>query len=214
MGAISISTGESLYVATGGDNLQPSAISSSEQSSLAAMFERRQWFHYRWANAAARTAQTGMLQGSYGLQVDTDTEYRFAGGAWRISVLPATAFTPSWTNLTLGTSTVSADYEIAGSVCKGKARVLLASGFSISGSILMNLPVTAAAILDGRPIGSATYIDAGLGYYRGTLLMNASGQARLMYEPTAFLGPINATSPFTWVATDEIIIDFLYQAAI
>lgn len=37
---------------------------------------------YKWANAAARTAQTGMSEGDIGDQADTDVQYRYSGSAW------------------------------------------------------------------------------------------------------------------------------------
>ena len=37
---------------------------------------------YKWANAAARSAQTGMTEGDIGDQADTDQRYRYSGSAW------------------------------------------------------------------------------------------------------------------------------------
>ena len=42
----------------------------------------RQIQTYRWANAAARTAQTGMIAGDMGYQIDTDVLYRYSGSTW------------------------------------------------------------------------------------------------------------------------------------
>lgn len=38
---------------------------------------------YRWANTAARTAQTGMSVGDRGVQTDTGADYRYDGATWR-----------------------------------------------------------------------------------------------------------------------------------
>jgi hypothetical protein len=43
----------------------------------------RQIQTFRWANAAARAAQTGMVAGDEGYQVDTGAQYRHDGSAWR-----------------------------------------------------------------------------------------------------------------------------------
>lgn len=37
---------------------------------------------YKWANAAARTAQAGMTEGDVGDQADTDQRWRYSGSAW------------------------------------------------------------------------------------------------------------------------------------
>jgi hypothetical protein len=40
---------------------------------------------FRWANAAARTAQTGMAAGDRGYQIDTATDYVYTGSAWTVN---------------------------------------------------------------------------------------------------------------------------------
>jgi hypothetical protein len=42
----------------------------------------RQYYNYRWANDAARIAQTGMRAFDRGQQLDTGVEYRYINGAW------------------------------------------------------------------------------------------------------------------------------------
>ena len=46
----------------------------------------RQIQTYKWADNAARTAQTGMVAGDEGYQTDTDTYYTYDGAAWNDSV--------------------------------------------------------------------------------------------------------------------------------
>ena len=43
----------------------------------------RQIKTYKWADNAARTAQTGMTAGDEGYQTDTDTTYIYSGSVWR-----------------------------------------------------------------------------------------------------------------------------------
>jgi hypothetical protein len=42
----------------------------------------RQWYNYRWANAAARTGQTGMRHMDKGIQLDTTAEYLYITDKW------------------------------------------------------------------------------------------------------------------------------------
>lgn len=77
---------------------------------------------YKWANQAARLAQTGMTEGDIGDQQDTDVTYRYSGAAWQavggsrvggrvvrantVVTIPATTWTPLAT---------SADWTATGS---------------------------------------------------------------------------------------------------
>jgi hypothetical protein len=42
----------------------------------------RQWYNFRWTNAAARTAQTGMRHMDKGIQLDTGAEYLYLTDKW------------------------------------------------------------------------------------------------------------------------------------
>ena len=56
-------------------------LAESVQDSLSA----RQGYTYRWANAVARTGQTGMRVGDTGFQVDIGAYYQYTGSAWIFS---------------------------------------------------------------------------------------------------------------------------------
>jgi len=45
--------------------------------------DTRQIQTFRWADATERAAQTGMVAGDIGYQIDTDAVYRYTGSAWR-----------------------------------------------------------------------------------------------------------------------------------
>lgn len=47
--------------------------------------DQHQNYDFRWADAAARTAQAGMRAGDTGYQVDTATDYIYTGSAWRVN---------------------------------------------------------------------------------------------------------------------------------
>ena len=52
-------------------------------ASVQTAFDTRVIKTYKWADNAARTAQTGMGAGDEGYQTDTDTGYRYDGTDWR-----------------------------------------------------------------------------------------------------------------------------------
>ena len=60
------------------------AESAAQATSIQNALLTRQGQYYRWANSAARTAQTGMVYGSKGFQVDTGIEYFYDGTNWVI----------------------------------------------------------------------------------------------------------------------------------
>lgn len=65
------------------DNIAPletvfSVMAGSVQDAL----DVRQAHSYKWANATARGAQTGMAAGDSGYQSDTDTYWNYNGTAW------------------------------------------------------------------------------------------------------------------------------------
>lgn len=80
------------------------ATSATEASSIQTAFNSRQMFTFRWADASARTGQTGMRQGDTGYQIDTRTSYVYDNSVWRLSVSHA-VFDSSSVNYTSGVDT-------------------------------------------------------------------------------------------------------------
>lgn len=66
--------------------LSLNTISSAEATSVQEALNKRQRYEFVWANAAARTAQTGMVAGSTGYQLDTKSEYVYDAGSWRLQL--------------------------------------------------------------------------------------------------------------------------------
>ena len=65
--------------------LQPTidnAETATFNDAFAAIGNTRQIKTYKWADNAARTAQTGMVAGDLGYQTDTDTYYTYDGTSW------------------------------------------------------------------------------------------------------------------------------------
>lgn len=67
----------------------------------------RQIQTYKWANAAARTAQAGMSEGDVGDQADTDQRWRYSGSAWvniTNGLFPVIPTSVAGTGVTVGAS--------------------------------------------------------------------------------------------------------------
>lgn len=75
---------DNIWYPTASDQIAPLETSFATQASSvqAALTGSRAIKSYRWANAAARTAQKGMAKNDQGYQTDTDTLYTYNGSAW------------------------------------------------------------------------------------------------------------------------------------
>lgn len=76
-------------------NADPSSLvqeSQAQGDSIELALSKRERFDFVWANSAERTAQTGMVQGSRGYQVDTKSEYLYDSSVWRLAI-PYAEFT-------------------------------------------------------------------------------------------------------------------------
>ncbi len=128
----------------------------------------------------------------------------------RSAVQPiTTTFTPSWTNVTVGSSTNVGQYTRMGRWIEFVAQITSAASFAITGQVALALPVTAAVAPSPANV-EVWLLDAGTGFYRGVangtsttavsdlIIWNASGTY-------AEWGLISATVPFTWGTGGDII---------
>lgn len=138
----------------------------------------------------------------------------YNGSGWARVLRLAAQYTPVWANFTPGPSVVDTLYQVVGRFCEGTVDVTLVAGWSMGSGVTMTLPVTASAPALGRPIGEAIYVSAGVGTYKGRLMMSASGTAQLMWEPNqTFLSDVKAAEPFTWKNGDKISLQFKYAVS-
>lgn len=105
---------DGIYYADGSTPMSAEAISAAEATSVqnaldALVNDTRQIQTFVWANAAARTAQTGMIAGDFGFQTDTSTTYRYVNSAWAIfypgAMVDAIPTSVAGTGVTLNTTT-------------------------------------------------------------------------------------------------------------
>lgn len=130
------------------------------------------------------------------------------------------SWTPTWTNLVVSGSTVTARYIQVGKTVIFRVAVILGGGNAPSGSVSFTLPVTSTALAGTTtipPIGTLDCFDAGTAVYPGVVTMNSTTVAGLAifaaggtYTTNASL---SATVPFAWGNTDEIVFNGMYEAA-
>jgi len=126
------------------------------------------------------------------------------GDAWA-------AYTPTFTNLTLGASTVTGNYMQAGKLVHTRGSITLGTGFAITGTVQASLPVS--AIATAVPIGSAGLFDTSATDYRWwNAVVTPGGTATVIFSDPAH-ARVNATVPWTWAVGDVIRWETEYESA-
>ncbi len=138
------------------------------------------------------------------------------GGAW-------TAFTPSWTNLTVGNGTNVAAYSQSGKTVTVRFAFILGSTSSVGTTPRFNLPVTAATQYSTYPTafltGNVSLNDSGTNTFTGLALMWNTTEIAVMAQNSSATyvtwgsSGVTATVPFTWTTGDGIYGQFYYEAA-
>ncbi|MFA5423582.1 MAG: hypothetical protein WC374_06950 [Phycisphaerae bacterium] len=138
---------------------------------------------------------------------DTVKESDIAGTAW-------TAFTPSWTNLTVGSGTNTGYYKQIGKTVFFRVKFEFAADSSVGGNITLTLPVSPKGF-DG-PIGNGMVTDAATENYNAFMLGTAAAAGIYVFDTSATYSrvrPINATVPITFGTGDIIRLQGCYEAA-
>ena len=129
-----------------------------------------------------------------------------------------TTWTPSFTNLTGGT-TNTARYIQIGKLVVCELKYTLASA-GVSGGVTFTLPVTASASIPvNARIGQASFVSSGTDTWEGIAVYqsNLCILQRLFADSGAAYSvkarDLASTQPFTWKSTDVITAQFAYEAS-
>jgi hypothetical protein len=128
-----------------------------------------------------------------------------------------TAFTPSWTGVTVGDGSTSGSYIQLGPLVFIQAQFIFGSTSAITGNVSFTTPVSQSGQPAGVPGGPARFLDNNVG-------TNATGLWRIntqeveirvirtdaTYNSNAHL---SSTVPWTWATDDTINISGFYRAA-
>lgn len=135
------------------------------------------------------------------------------GGAW-------TAWTPTWTNLTVGNGTVVASYTQIGKTVKVAVSFLLGTTSAIGTAPTINLPVTpkSTATHARAYFGQGEALDAATATY--PLIIESSpgsstGEIKALGASGTYTNMLNlsATIPMTWGNLDGLVLRLEYEAA-
>lgn len=191
---------------------------TSTDTRLDAIEATQQMYQYRWANAAARTAESGMRVGDIGFQVDTEVYYRYTGSSWRVWQQAQTTYTPTFGNTTLGNGTVAGYYSVAAGRVSLKAVFTLGTTSAVTGDISVTLPYTRDTTVhpngDSIP-GNLHFFDTSASARLvGTFVAITNNVAcRIVSGTTLAITSTTSTTPFTWATGDQVIANFEYYTS-
>jgi hypothetical protein len=131
-----------------------------------------------------------------------------AGGGFTFA-----AYTPTYTNITVGNGTLTARYGQSGKFVVVNWRLVLGSTSSIGSAPKITLPVTAT---NNQSVGSAYYLDAATAEFIGLSRLFDTSNIQLIAPQAGGVNTaagLSSTFPFTWTTSDEIRITLVYEAA-
>lgn len=128
------------------------------------------------------------------------------------------AWTPSYTNITVGDGTVVARYQQIGKTVIAYYSLTFGSTTSITSSIAISLPIEAARSGDPIQQGWCSLFDSDPGsVYHGTVRNVSSTTFRPRYLSVSgsfiITASVVSTSPFTWASGDSMNMTLIYEAA-
>ena len=170
------------------------------------------------ANGAATTMNLNVDGGNITLGSATSVIYvngTMAGGgfgAWQ-------SYSPTWTNLTVGSGTNYCRFTQIGKTVFVRGYVLFAADSSISGGVTWTAPTTLASHGKSTIVGNASfYDDSTATFYDGPLYHITSSTlvgAVVWNAGSTYLGrtALSSSVPFTWATNDILIYQYVYEAA-
>jgi len=124
-----------------------------------------------------------------------------------------TAYTPVWTNLTVGNATNTGRYSQVGKWVVYQGQITWGSTTSATGSnTTVSLPVTAKNTSEIVFVGSTIINDTGTRFSGGSCYQ-ASATTMIFVHSLTGAGVVNGTSPQTWATGDLLAWQVMYEAA-
>lgn len=127
-------------------------------------------------------------------------------------------WTPSWTNVSVGNGTVTAQYIQIGKTVHFFLQLDFGSTTGVTGNVTFSAPVTATSDWITQHFGQSGYQDNNTGItYGGS--MTFTDTSNILCRRQTVTGSetrwltVNATNPFTWTTSDSIRVNGTYEAA-
>jgi hypothetical protein len=130
------------------------------------------------------------------------------------------SWTPSWTNFTAGSATITAYYKQVGKIVTARLSVNLAADSSVTGSIRFSLPVTAVSYPydanEIETIGVGWTLDTGAAnphFVMPVKKISTTGAKFTYIDVNGVTQDTSSTTPMTWTTNDKFGVTIIYEAA-
>jgi hypothetical protein len=216
---------DNIYYADGTTPASLADITSAMATSVQNAFNVREMQSFSWANSTAKSAQTGMIIGDIGYQIDNLVYYRWDGSGWRIWAKAPASYTP-----TLGSFSASSNnftfsvasgvvsisgHAISSGAVTGEITISLPTGFNVNSALLP----TSAAVMVG--VGGVDDNSSAVNYSLGVRVFNASSVSLFANGYNASgtgtlystINPTTASVPLVWAISDVFNVNFSYPVA-
>lgn len=211
-------TPDDIYQMQTGDAVDPATESSLQGQSVQdalddLVHDNRQIQTYKWANEAARTAQTGMAEGDIGDQADTEQRWRYSGSVWAVSnsglvpIRPTTVVNGAISGVCTVTFTGVTSVSLNGIFSSLYDWYIVEFDFTTSGAGIFN-PVLRASGTDATTAYDSqrsTAINATLAAAQSLNAANWVGSGAVGIVGARQSGAIKLYNPGTAVATTGIV---------
>ena len=174
---------------------------------------------YFYITAVASTTLTVSGGSDYTLANAAITDVYFSKASTPLGFPQYFAYTPTYTNFTVGNATVATRFSMAGKTINFRGLVTLGSTSAMSTGPRVSLPVTASSTANtqnGSVLGMGMLNDTGtqsylsiIEYYSTTelVLLALTGSGSVPHSS------ITSSSPFAWGNTDSFAWNAVYEAA-
>jgi hypothetical protein len=149
-------------------------------------------------------------------ETDTDRVLIWNNSAWVQSTGETVAYTPTWTNLTVGNGSNVGTYQLINKFVHVEGKLIFGSTTSITGSAAIStLPINSAMAF--HVAGSIVYSDSGVATYFGQpIIVGTDAFYCYISNFSTTYGsevPVTSTVPFTWGTNDAITWSLNYRIA-
>jgi len=116
-------------------------------------------------------------------------------------------WTPTLTNLTLGSGTVTAKYTNAGGYAQFFFKFTYGAGSAVGTQPTISLPFSMPSYYANAYVGDVRLLHDGVSAFRGAARYLTSTTIDVIYHPSGGTeANVTSTAPFTWDANDAIIV--------